>query len=105
MVSCVTSPPCMMCTALRIGASGLRSSWASIARNSFLRRSASWTAVYSRAFSIAIDALLTTSLASARRDESIRSGAPARTTAPRARFPAISGQMADTRSPSRQSSN
>ena len=31
----------MMLTALRIGASGLRSSWASIARNSSLRRSAS----------------------------------------------------------------
>ena len=29
-------------TALRIGARGLRSSWASIARNSFLRRSFSW---------------------------------------------------------------
>ena len=31
-----------ICTALRIGASGLRSSWASMARNSFLRRSCSW---------------------------------------------------------------
>ena len=34
---------CSISTALRIGASGLRSSWASIARNSFLRRSFSWT--------------------------------------------------------------
>ena len=36
------APACfMMCSALRIGARGLRSSWASIARNSSLRRSVS----------------------------------------------------------------
>ena len=34
----------MICRALRIGASGLRSSWASVARNSSLRRSASRSA-------------------------------------------------------------
>ena len=35
----------------RIGASGLRSSWASIARNSFLRRSASVSSAFNRAAS------------------------------------------------------
>ena len=42
--------------ALRIGASGLRSSWPSMARNSSLRRSASRISWYSRALSMAIAA-------------------------------------------------
>ena len=46
----------MICRALRIGASGLRSSWASVARNSSLRRSASRSWSYSRAFSTATEA-------------------------------------------------
>ena len=45
-----------ICTALRIGASGLRSSWASIARNSSLRRSASLSAASRFAFSMAMTA-------------------------------------------------
>ncbi len=41
--TCIASSreSCMICTALRMGASGLRSSCASVARNSSLRRSAS----------------------------------------------------------------
>ena len=34
---------CTISTALRIGARGLRSSCANVAKNSFLRRSFSWT--------------------------------------------------------------
>ena len=94
IVGWVTSSPCMMCTALRIGASGLRSSCASIARNSFLRRSASCTTLYRRAFSIAIDARLANSRISAMRVESNSSSLPSSASAPRISSPASSGQMA-----------
>ena len=55
-----------ICTALRIGASGLRSSWASIARNSSLRRSDSLSAAKSLAFSMAMTARWARSSAAAR---------------------------------------
>ena len=83
----------MMCTALRIGARGLRSSCASIARNSFLRRSASCTAVYSRAFSMAIDARLATSRPAPR--GASRSCAAARQQHQRAAHTAPGQQRAD----------
>ena len=59
LAPCSGPPPCpfMRCRAEAIGASGLRSSWASMARNSSLRRSASRSACSARFRSVMSSAI------------------------------------------------